>query len=387
MHTMRGKTAIVGIGQTPYYKRGTSPDPEIKLCLRAIVEACQDAGIDPSEVDGFVSYGSERNDGQKLMTALGTRELRFGALGWMHGGGIPGALTIAAGAILTGQAQVVAVYRAIAEGGMDRLRNVVAQNDTAAQYLVNGIDSPASLLAFRSQRLMEKYGVPKSCFKAIAQASYHHARNNPRAYGRNTVLDDETYDNARKVADPFNLYDCSRENDAACCVLVVSAERARDLRQTPAYVLAAPMGTQKGGGALEENIRPLSTASHLSVARRLWEQSGYGPRDVDVLQLYCNMTGPAAGSLIDHGFCTKETAAEFIRYENLIVEGGRLPINTGGGDLAEGFIHGMGNIAEAVRQLRGTSVNQVEGAKLSMMTGGPGDTMSSTALLGLEETL
>ena len=170
-------------------------------------------------------------------------------------------------------------------------------------------------------------------------------------------------------------------------MLVVSAERAKDLCQTPAYVLAAPMGTQKGGGALEENIRPLSTASHLSVARRLWEQSGYGPRDVDVLQLYCNMTGPAAGSLIDHGFCTKETAAEFIRYENLIVEGGRLPINTGGGDLAEGFIHGMGNIAEAVRQLRGTSVNQVEGAKLSMMTGGPGDTMSSTALLGLEETL
>src|SRR5436853_612755 len=81
----------VGVGQTPYYKRGTSPDPEIKLALRAIVDACEDAGVSPRDVDGFVSYGSEKNDGQRLMPALGTRELRFGALVWTHGGGIPGA--------------------------------------------------------------------------------------------------------------------------------------------------------------------------------------------------------------------------------------------------------------------------------------------------------
>jgi acetyl-CoA acetyltransferase len=379
---MRGKTAIVGIGQTPYYKRGTSPDPELKLCLRAIVAACEDAGIDPRDVDGFVSYGSERSDGQKMMTALGTRELRFGALAWMHGGGIPGALTIAAGAILTGQAQVVAVYRSIAEARGERLRITVAQSDTSPQYLVNGIDSPASLLAFRSQRLIEKYGVPKSCFKAIAEASYHHARNNPRAYGRNIELDDETYANARPVADPFNLFDCSRENDAAACVLVVAAERARDFRKPPAYILAAPMGTQEGGGALEENIRPLSTASQRSVARRLWEQTGLGPSDVDVIQLYCNMTGPAIGSLIDHGFCTFENAAEVITFENLIAPTGKLPINTAGGDLAEGFIHGMGLLPEAVRQIRGESVNQIPNVQLSMMTGGPGDTATSTALLG-----
>lgn len=387
MTKLRGATAVVGIGQTPYYKRGSSPDPEIKLTLRAIVAACEDAGIDPRDIDGFISYASERNDAQKLMPALGTREVRFASLAWIHGGGIPGALSIAASAIVAGQAETVVVYRSMAEAGGQRLRINVAQGDTAAQYLVNGLESPAQILALRSQRLLEAHGVPRSTMKAMAQASYYHARNNPNAYGRNTVLDDETYDNARLISEPYNLFDCSRENDGACAVIVTSAERAKDLRKTPAYILSAPMGTLGGGGALEENIRPYSCAGQLGVARRMWAESGYGPKDVDVLQVYQNMTGLGVGSMIDHGFCTYENAAEVLTFDNLIAPTGKLPTNTSGGDLAEGFIHGMGLMAEAVRQLRGESTNQVPDAKLSLMTGGPGDTMTSTALFGTEETL
>jgi acetyl-CoA acetyltransferase len=387
MSKLRGATAIVGIGQTPYYKRGTSPDPELKLCLRAIVAACEDAGIDPKEIDGFISYASERSDAQKLMPALGTREVRFASLAWIHGGGIPGALSIAASAIIAGQADVVVVYRSMAESSHQRLRVAVAQNDTAAQYLVNGLDSPAQILALRSQRLLEADGVPASTMKAMAQAAYYHARNNPRAYGRNTILDDETYANARLIAEPYNLFDCSRENDAAVAVIVVSAERAKHLAKTPAYILSAPMGTLEGGGALEENIRPYSCAGQLGVARRMWAESGYGPADVDVLQVYQNMTGLGVGSLIDHGFCTVESAGEVITLDNLIAPHGKLPVNTSGGDLAEGFVHGMGLLTEAVRQLRGESTNQVPHARLSLMTGGPGDTMTSTALLGTYDTL
>jgi len=221
----------------------------------------------------------------------------------------------------------------------------------------------------------------------MAQAAYYHARNNPRAYGRNTVLDDETYRKARLISEPFNLFDCSRENDAAVAVIVTSAERAKHLAQTPAYILSAPMGTAEGGGALEENIRPYSCAGQLSVARRMWAESGYGPADVDVLQVYQNMTGLGVGALIDHGFCTYESAGEVITFDNLIAPTGKLPVNTSGGDLAEGFVHGMGLVAEAVRQIRGQSANQAPGAKLSLMTGGPGDTMTSTALLGAWETV
>src|SRR5215210_1471260 len=155
---LRGAAAIVGIGQTPHYERGTSPDPEIKLALRAIVSACEDAGIPTSEIDGFVSYGSERNDGQRLMPALGTKELTYGALVWTHGGGIPGALSLGAAAIATGQATAVAVYRAMAESTGQRLRVAVAQDDTAAQYLVNGMDGPMQICALRSQRLIEADG-------------------------------------------------------------------------------------------------------------------------------------------------------------------------------------------------------------------------------------
>lgn len=387
MSQFRGKTAIVGIGQTPYYKRGASPDPELKLALRAIVAACEDAGIEPRDVDGFVSYASERNDAQKLVSALGTREVRFASLAWVHGGGIPGALGIAASAIIAGQAEIVAVYRSMAESSHQRLRVAVAQNDTAAQYLVNGLESPAQILALRAQRMLEADGVPHAAMRAMAKAAYYHARNNPRAYGRNTVLDDETYDNARLIAEPYNLFDCSRENDGACAILVVSAARARNLAKTPAYILATPMGMLAGGGALEENIKPYGGAGQIGVARRLWAESGYGPKDVNVLQVYQNMTMMGIGSLIDHGFCTPETAGEILQFENLIAPHGKLPMNTSGGDLAEGFIHGMGLVAEAVRQLRGESCNQVPGAKLSLMTGGPGDTMSSTGLFGTFETL
>jgi acetyl-CoA acetyltransferase len=322
------------------------------------------------------------------MPALGVREVRFSALTWIHGGAIPGALGVAASAIVAEQAETVVVYRSMAEASNQRLRVAVAQNDTAAQYLVNGIDGPAQMLALRTQRLLEADGVPRSAMKAMAQAAYYHARNNPMAYGRNTILDDATYEASRLVCEPYNLFDCSRENDAACAVVLVSAERAKHMRKAPAYILSAPMGTPAGSGALEENFTAYyGTAGQALVAKRMWAESGYGPKDVDVLQVYQNMTGPGVGALIDHGFCTFENAGEVITFENLIAPSGGMPVNTSGGDLAEGFIHGMGLVVEAVRQLRGDSTNQVPGAKLSLMTGGPGDQMSSTALFGTAETL
>ena len=384
---LRGATAVVGIGQTSHYKRGTSPDPEMKLCLRAIVAACEDAGIAPRDVDGFVSYGSERNDAQKLMTALGTVDMRFTSLAWGHGGAIPGAVGLAAAAIVAGQAEVVVVYRAMAEAQGQRLRLAVAQDDTAAQYLVNGLDAPAQICAMRTQRLLEADGVPRSTMRAMAMASYYHARNNPAASGRDIVLDEETYEASRWISEPFHLFDCSRENDGAAAVILVSADRARDLVETPAFLLSAPMGSAQGWGALEENHTPYSSSGFGSVAKRLWSESGYGPEDVDVVQVYENMTGPGVAALIDHGFCTAETAGEVLTFDNLIAPNGGLPVNTSGGNLAEGFIHGMGLVPEAVRQIRGTSCNQIPGAKLSLMTGGPADMLLSSALFGSEDTL
>ena len=388
--TIRGKAAVVGIGQTPYYKRGTSPDPELLLAIKAIVAACEEAGIHPSEIDGFCSYGSEKSDGTRLMTALGCKELNFASLVWSHGGGIPGAVGLAAMAVATGQADVVAVYRSMAEGTSGRLRVAVSQNDTSRHFLLNGLDSPVQIGAPRTTRLLEKMGVPRSTMEAISLASYYHAKKNPSAYAYGFELDHETYDSSRWISEPYKLFDCSRENDAGIAVLVTSAERAKEMRQKPAYILSAPMGSPGEWASLEEiDMRsPIMTSAGMAgVAKKLWKESGYGPEDVDVAQVYENMTGLSVSAIVDHGFCSHQNAGEFITYDNLIVDGGGFPINTSGGNVADGFIHGMGLVPEAVRQIRGTSVNQVEGAKLSLMIGGPGDAIVSSALFGTEETL
>lgn len=384
---LRGATAVVGIGQTPLYKRGTSPDPEMKLCLRAIVAACEDAGLDPADIDGFVSYGADRNEGQKMMPALGVREIRFAALNWSHGGGIPGALGLAASAIVAGQAEVVVVYRALAESSGRRLRVAVAQDDTAAQYLVNGMDAPAQMCALRTQRMIEADGVPRETLRALALASYRHAQNNPAAVAYGKPLDESAYESSRWISEPYHLFDCSRESDAAVAVVLVGAERARALAQPPAYLLSAPTGADRGSAGLEENHSPYGSANFRAVARRLWAESGYRPDDVDVVQVYENMTGMGVAALIDHGFCTPRTAGQVLRLENLVAPHGRLPINTSGGNLAEGFIHGMSLVTEAVRQIRGTSCNQVPDARLSLMTGGPGDPLVSSALFAAEDRL
>ena len=385
---LRGATAVVGIGQTPYYKRGQSPDDEQTLCLKAIVAACEDAGLRPEDVDGFVSYGADHSSGPSLMTALGSRELRFSTMVWNGGGGgVPGALGVAASAVVAGQAECVAVYRAMAEGTGGRLRSAVLEDHLSLQYLANGVESPAQVCALRTQRLLEADGVPRRALRDLAKACYHHAHQNPRAFGREIELDDDLYEGSRWISEPLHLFDSSRENDAAAAVLVVSADRARDLRERPAFILSAPMGSSRGWAELDESSMPYTSAGFESVARRLWSESGYGPADVDVVQVYENFTGPAVAALIDHGFCTAETAGEVLRFENLVAPSGGLPLNTSGGNLAEGFAHGMGLVVEAVRQLRGSSPNQVPGAALSLMTGGPAAPLVSSALFGSADTL
>jgi len=384
---MRGSTAIVGIAQTPYYKRGKSPDSEMKLALRAIVAACDDAGIDPADIDGFVSYGSERNTAQQLLPALGTRSLKYAALAWTHGGGIPAAIGIAAQAIISGQAEVVVVYRAMAEASNQRLQVAVTQGDTPAQFLVNGIDMVLQRSAMRSHRMIEHDGVPRETLEAVVRAGYHHAQNNPGAAGYGQPVDHAAYEASRWISEPYHLFDCSRESDGAAAVILVSAERARTMQQKPAYLLATAMGASHAAGSREDNHEPYTSVGFIELAERLWAQSGYGPQDVDVAQIYENFSGMAVASIIDHGFCSAETAGAFIRLKNLIAPDGKLPINTSGGNIADGFIHGMGLVVEAVRQLRGTSCNQVPGARLSLMAGGPGDSVTSTALFGSADTL
>lgn len=380
----RGKVAIAGIGTTPYHRRGTSPDSIVGLAVRAIVEAADDAGIDPRDIDGFVSYGADRNAAGRLIPSLGTKELRWSTLVWGGGGGgSAGAVAIAASAILAELAEVVVVYRAVHEGADGRLAVAVKEDHLSPQYDANGIYIPIEMMALRTQRMIEAGGVPASAMRELSRAAYWHASRNPAASSRGRLLEVDAYESSPMLADPYRIFDCSRENDGAAAVIVTSAERARDLRHPPSYVVAAPQGSPEGAGERQESRDPYTGGGFSVVGRRLWQQSGCSAADVDVLQVYENTSGGAVAVMLELGFCTPEAAGEFFTLENLTAPDGGLPTNTSGGNLAEGFFHGMGLMLEGVRQVRGDSVNQVPDARLSLVTGGPWAHPASAVLLGV----
>jgi len=384
MTLVRG-VAVAGLGETGYFKRGTAPIGQLGLCAQAVMAACDDAGGDVRDVDGIVSYGHDTNEGPRVSVALGLRELRWTSSVWGGGGGgLAGAFAQAAAAIVSGQARRVVVIRASAESSSGRLGVAVSIDHMNAHYRAHGIVAPAQICALRTQRLIEHDGVPASTLRAVAQAGYHHARRNPGAMGRDVTLDDESYASARWIAEPYRLFDCSRENDGAGAVLLVPADEADDLRQPPVHLVAAAQSASEGWGEAFDNEPHYSSAGFRLVAERLWDATGLAPTDVDVVQLYENFTGASVAAMIDHGFCTAETAGEVLTFDNLVVDSGKLPINTAGGNVGEGFVHGIGLALEAVRQIRGTSPNQVAGAELSLLIGGPMAPFVSSALFAAD---
>ena len=187
--TIRGRVAVAGVGETPYYKHGQSPDAQFKLTLMAILAAAEDAGLDPREIDGFATYANDANDAGRLATALGCRELRYANMVFGGGGGGgSGAVGNAAAAIHAGLADCVVVYRGLAQGQGVRFGQAGGYPTQIAgepaTWIPYGVMSPAQMFAMRTTRLMHEHGIERSALRAIALASYHHAQQNPRAVMR-----------------------------------------------------------------------------------------------------------------------------------------------------------------------------------------------------------
>ena len=389
--TIRGRVAIAGIGETAYYKHGRAPESELALALQAILHACEDAGIDPRQVDGFASYSNDRNDPSRLAAALGLPELRFSNMQWGGGGGGgSAAVGNAAAAIAAGYADCVVVFRALAQGQFQRFGAAPPGGTVSGEAALTfpyGLISPAQRFAMRVMRFMHDHGVRQEAQRAIALASYHHAQANPRAIMHGRPLTPEAYDASRWIVEPFRLFDCCMENDGAAALVLVTAERARDLRHPPAYLLGVAQGSEYRNAARGHNAPTYASSSFTTVAPHLWEMAGLGPKDVHVVQSYENFTGGVLMSLVEHGFFAPEEANDFLTPENLIAPGGRLPLNTSGGNLAECYMHGLELQIEAVRQLRGESTSQVPGARVGLVISGPMVTPVSSMLVGTGDTL
>lgn len=384
---MQGQAVVAGVGESPYYVRGRSPDTEFQLACTAIRRAVEDAGLALSEIDGFVSYMDQRNDPLRLAHALGIRELRWAAQTWAGGGNnAAAAVQLADAAVCAGYANHVIAFRALAQGqfgrfGQSRGTGTRVAGDMAFKATY-GLLSPAQECALHTKRFMHDHGISQEALCEISLACYANAQRNPRAIRYGHPLTREAYHASRWIVEPFHLYDCCPENDGAAAVVVTSRERARDLRPTPVPILAAAQGLGPVFGFSAFQARWLGRMYYDSVGEAIWQRAAVKPVDVDVLQLYENFTGPVMIALCEMGFCAPEEVEAFVANGALQGPDARLPFNTSGGNIGEAYIHGFELIVEAVRQVRGESTCQVKDVELSLAVAGPGYAPGSAVLFG-----
>ena len=375
--------AIVGVGATEFSKN--SGRSELRLALEASMAALRDAGLEPEDADGFVTFDLDNSDPMAVARNLGVPASTFFARSSLGGGSACASLGLATFAVETGRASVVLCYRAMnersewrfgqpasqASGGLQRgiARSEYSDWSWFAPY---GVGTDAARMAQSARRYLHQYNATSDAFGRVAVNQRHYAQSNPNAYffGRPITLDD--YHNSRMIADPLRLFDCCQESDGSVAFVITSLERARDLRQKPVQVLHTAQGMgPKPYGLASPYVDNMAEAAETKIlASQLWKTTGLRPTDMDVASLYDHFSPAVLMQLEALGFCGPGEAADLVANGGLAIDG-LIPTNTNGGQLSEAYVHGYNGIAEIVRQLRGTAVNQVPNAKLAVATSGP----------------
>ncbi len=387
---MSPTAAIAGIGATEFSK--DSGRSELRLAVEACRAALDDAGLVPADVDGLVTFSMDSNAEIAVARELGAGELSFFDLVGYGGGAACGTVQHAAMAVATGAASAVLCYRALNERSGRRFGQVAAGAlagatssaiDSGWHYPM-GLATPAATVAMAARRYMHAFGATSADFGAVAVADRRHAATNPAAwfYQRPITLAD--HQESRWICEPLRLLDCCQETDGAVAVLVTSLERARSLKRSPVVISAAAQGSGTNQYTMTSYYRDdLTGLPEMGVvARQLWAQAGLQPGDIRTAVLYDHFTPYVLMQLEELGFCARGEARQFIA-GGTIELGGVLPLNPHGGQLGEGYLHGMNGIAEAVRQVRGTAVNQIPGDGPVLVTAGTG-VPTSGLILGAE---
>lgn len=364
MSGLRDRAAIVGIGETEYFK--DSGRTELALACEAIAKAAADAGISVDAIDGLVRYDMDTVDEVALTSHLGLKNLRWMSHTGYGGTGGNAVVVHAVAAIAAGVADTVVCYRALNERSGRRY----GQASTWMRERVGGFEqfqmpwgmlTPAMLFGQFVRRHMVEYGTTSRQFGAVAVALRRHASLNPRAMMR-TPITIEDHQASRMIADPLRLFDCCIESDGGCAVIVTKAELARRGPHPPAWIMGAAQGsgTKAVGIVFRED---LARAESEHTARDVYRSAGIRPQDVDAVMIYDHFTPFVVFSLEAYGFCGRGDGGPFVEGGRIEVDG-ELPVNTHGGNHSEAYIHGLPHVIEAVRQLRGTSTAQVEGCEI-----------------------
>jgi acetyl-CoA acetyltransferase len=380
-YSHRDRCAIVGIGATDFSTDSGRSD--LTLATQASLAAIDDAGLRPRDIDGIVRCDHDLVRHNDLAESIGVQNLTY----WSTvgpGGVAPCAMVgHAVAAIMSGQATAVLAYRSLngrsgrrygASPVVDGTNEVGGQMSYDEFFNPYGLLTPGQMFALMAQRHMIEYGTTQEHLGAIALACREQANRNPAAQMHDRTLSMDQYLGARAISRPLLLYDFCLESDGACAVVVTSAERARDCPKPPALIRAVAQGS--GPRVQPGMMFPILTRESITslpaarTAQVLYERAGLGPNDIDVAQFYDCFTITVLLQLEDYGFCGRGEGGPFAA-SGAIRREGRLPINTAGGHLSEGYVHGMNLVVEGVRQVRGESTSQVPGAEVCLVTSAP----------------
>lgn len=371
----KDKACIVGVGETPFCRKPGSGLSEMGIQLAAVLAALEDAGLAASDIDGIMPFPNV-GKAEAFAASLGCEDLRFAATLHMGGAAPVGSLTMAARAVSSGAADYVLV-----PGGWNgysgaRVRQTTADDLNSIPggaiardfYLPFGLTAPPQWYALMARRHMHEYGTTAEQLGAVALAMRKHAQLNPAALMHGKPLTMEDYLASPMIASPYRLLDCSLETDGAAAFIVTSAERARDLRQKPVWIMggasAQPYPADEIVNRPDFHRIGLSTA-----APEAFRIAGVSHDEIDFAQIYDCFTFEVIQQIEEAGFCGRGEGGAFV--ENGGIElGGRLPVNTHGGLLSQAHVLGISHVVEAVRQLRGEAgARQVEDAEIGVVTG------------------
>jgi acetyl-CoA acetyltransferase len=365
----RGQSAIAGIGCTEFSR--DSGVGVFTLAARAVKAAVADAGLELEDVDGLATFGPNDSISPNLLApALGI-DLTYYVDQWLGGSVSLSIVGQAALAVSAGVADCVVCYRALNGrsevrlngGGGARMR---LPWDMPFK-MAGGVMAPSQEIAMAARAHMERYGTTNEDLGRIAVLSRTNALDNERAMMRTPMTIDD-YLESRWIVDPFRLFDCCLETDGAAAVVVTTAERARDLPHRPVLIQGAAWGG--GVNVVNNGHTDLAESPARLIAPRLFDAAGLGPSDVDFAELYDCFTYNVLSQIEGYGFAEPGGVPAMLNDGAFDRATGSLPVNTHGGLLSEGYIHGMNHVYEAVEQIRGDAGHrQVDHHDVALVTG------------------
>jgi acetyl-CoA acetyltransferase len=363
MTSLRDKYGIVGVGETEYSRN--SGRTTHAMAVEAVRKAILDAGLAASDVDGVMSYQlGDSTPSMWVAPALGIR-LNF-HMDVVGGGSSTEALIgLAVGAIEAGMCRTVALFRSM--NGYTEVR--IGGTGARAAQPVRGLDlaqrpygmtSAGQNFALTFMRHMYEYGTTSEQVAHVRVAHSKNASQNPKALLKERVTVEDVV-SSRWIVKPLHLLDCCLETDNATCLIVTSAERARDCRHRPVYIMGVAGRVSKPRTDFHWAHGPITRVAGYYAKDIVFGQAGITPEDVDVTGSYDAFTFTTMLQLEEYGFCKKGEGGAYVS-SGIIELGGRRPNNTSGGHLCEGYTHGMSMVIENVRQLRGAVDDYCPGA-------------------------